>query len=502
MNALATSFTASADNKVAREPSIKRKRLHILYLINDILHHGKFQSNDVSINSKIQPMLMGLVGSAASFKGCPKHQRKIQELLGIWEEKDYYGAKYVDKLRETANNAAESGDVSENAIASGSKEEASTSKSTKYAPYVMPATHGDTSTPWFDLPAANLMPHIIPNSTKPINPDMIKPLQFVAGPADEALVVAVKALLDDVEVIFGESSQDEKESWDIDELGQPVILDEITGDVIGGEGYYGWSRTFCEKMKRRKKGLDMPDRDDERGRDSRSRSSSRSVRKRRHSDSGDESSRERYRSRQRRRSYSSSRSPSPDRPRSRHSGRNSRSRYSSPKRSPSASRPAGSHHKETNQAPNTYQSPTAYQGLPYPPPSLPAQMPFQPGFNPAFPPPPPPSVPYNNNQNFNAPGFNASNQQFGSWPPPPPPPNMNFSASQPWPPPPPPGNPPINFQPHQNPYQQFPGAYPPTGPGNWQQQGDGRGYNNSNPEWNSGPPNRGRGNFRGRGRGW
>lgn len=442
-------------------------------------------------------MLMGLVGSAASFKDCPKHQKKIQDLLKLWEEKDYYGAGYVDKLRETANNAAENGDNAENATTSDAKDEMFTSRSTKSTPYVMPASHGDASTPWFDLPAANLMPHIIPNSTKPINPDMIRPLRFVAGPADESLVTAVKTLLDDVEIMFGETSRDEEDSWDIDELGQPIILDEITGDVIGGEGYYGWSRSFCDKMKRRKKGLDMPDLDDERGRDSRSRSrsssSSRGGRKRRHSESGDDSSQERYRSRQRRRD-SSSRSRTPERT----SGRNSRSRYTSPRRSPTPPRTVNPYSKEPILPPNQY------QGMPYQPPPPPPQMTYQQhGFNSNFPPPPPPNMPYNNAQNFNPPVYNGQNPQFGSWPAPPPP-QMNFNSSQPWPPPPPPGNPPVNYQQQHIPQQQFP-PFSQAGPGNWQQPGDGRGYNNSNNSnggWNSGPPNRGRGSFRGRGRGW
>jgi hypothetical protein len=488
--ALTTSFIdfdVKTDPTTKREPSIKRKRLHVLYLLNDILYHAKYRVNDASICGKVQPILVSLFGSAASFKGCPKHQRKILDLLELWNEKGYYSRDYIEKLREAVKNASEAGEYAEGNTSTGDKELAT--KATKSTPYVMPAIHGDSSTPWFDLPAGNLMPHIVPNSTRPINPDMIKPLQFVAGPADERLVVAVKALLDDVQTIFGgNADQEVKDSWDIDELGQPIILDEITGDIIDGEGYYGWSRTFCEKMKRRKQGLDMPGQDRARDARSSSRSLSPGVRKRRYSGSDDGSSQEGYRSR-RRRSYSSSRSPSPDQ-----GGKNGNSRPRSRSRSYSRSPNPQSRSPVRSEAyptqPRSFPPP---QGGPPPKPPMSSMPlpPFQQPFNPNFPPPPPPL----HNMPFNGPG-----QQFGAWPPPPPPmQNMHFNPSNPqsWPPPPPPpppGNPPMN-------YQQQQGNFPPAGPGGWQQGGGGGrggGYNGNGNGWNNGGRG-GRGGYRGRG---
>ncbi len=482
LTALTTSFAGSDDQTNSnREPSIKRKRMHILYLINDVLYHSKYRINDASICSKIQPILVGLFGSAASFKGCPKHQRKVSELLDIWDEKGYYSKDYIDKLREAVKNAAEAGEYAEGSSTLAEKEQGLATKTAKSAPYVMPALHGDPSTPWFDLPAGNLMPHIIPNSTRPINPDMIKPLQFVAGPADENLILAVKALLEDVQTIFEGETDQEKASLDIDELGQPIILDEITGEVIDGEGYYGWSRSFCEKMKRRKKGLDIPGKDEPQGR-SQSRSSSPDGRKRRYSDSDDGSSPDGYRSTRRRRSYSSSRSLSPEHARGNGNsglGLRNRSYSRSPRRSTSPRRPEN--------YPRDNGPPLPPQGLPPRPPIPPP--PFQQPFNPNFPPPPIPNMP-----------FNGQNQQFGAWPPPPLPlqnaqynsPNQQQYGSWPPPPPPPPGNPPMNYQ-----QQQQQSGYPPSGPGGWQ-QGNGRGYNNGN--WN-GSHRGGRGNYRGRGGG-
>lgn len=456
---------------------------------------------------------MNLVGSAASFKECPKHHKKIVDLLSLWEEKGYYSNEYIEKLRQAVKNASELGAYTDGP-AHG--EQDPSTKTPRAVPFVMPATHGDSSTPWFDLPAGNLMPHIIPNSTRPINPDMIKPLQFVAGPADVGLVLAVKELLEDVQKIYGQGiDQDEKVTLDIDELGQPIILDEITGDVLEGEGYYGWSRGFCEKMKRRRKGLDMPDHDKQRGRQSRSRSGSLTPdrNKRRYSDSDSSSPAKRRPSQMRRYSSSPSRSrsrsplPRPDRSRTR--SRSGDRSYSRSHRPPSPRRD------------NVPQAPVPLQTFP-PNPPAPFNQPGYPqsGFDGNYRPPPPPppqnmpfnvpqSAPYPIPPNLHQPmnpqnmeqnpynGQNRNNQQYGSWQPPPP----QYGNAQ-WPPPPPPPPPP-GPPPFQ---QQQQGAYSPNAPGGWQQPGwqpptapnHGRGFNNGG--WNNGQQGRGgRGGYRGRG---
>jgi hypothetical protein len=528
MIALTNSFVVPnrKDETIQREPSAKRKRLYMLYLINDLLHHATYRTRDISICSKVQPALVNLFASVGSFKDCPKHHNKISSLLDLWEEKNFYSKDYIFKLREAVKNGSEIGTLAtEGNDTSGAVDQASASRLAKSAPFIMPAMHGDPSTPWYDLPAGNLMPVIEPNSTRPINPDMIKPMQFVAGPASEDLVNAVKALLDDVKVIYGtQLKSEETDNWDIDELGQPVILDEMTGEILGGEGYYGWSRGFCEKMKRRKKGLDVLDVRNDRDK-SRSRSST-PPRKRRYNSGS--SSPEPRRPARRRRSYSSSRSPSPI-ARNGHLQQLSRNRsYSkSPRRSPSPKRLDSYPQRSPPRAPSMNQPP------PPPPP-----IPFQQGFNPAFPPHPnfnntPPPPPNYNNAPPPPPNFP------GQWPPPPPP--MHFNQQAPWPiPHPPPRNPQIqmnyqqggypqgNFPPPPLPPNQYPqngqGNYPPeppqgnfpppppgnfpaNGPGAWQGYGnpqvDGRGWNNSqnNGGWNQRGGHRGSG-YQGGGRGW
>lgn len=447
-----TTFTASLgtsegkkEPRLEREPSVRRQRLHLTYLVNDLLYHGKYRGNDASICSKIQPMLMSLFGSCASFRGYPKHNRKILDLLDLWTDKDYYSPDFIDRLRETVANAQEAGQHIEASTDPASKIDGNLrSKST---PYVMPASHGDPMTPWYDLPAGNLMPHIVPNSTRPINPDLIKPLRFLAGPADEILVQAVKNLLDDVEIIFGkELDHEDKIPNDVDELGQIIIIDEITGDVIDGEGYYGWSRKFCEKMKNRKNGFGSTRNDQ--GRDyERNRSSSPEVRKRRYSSSDESPDNSR---RRRRQSYSSSRSMSPVERRN----ENSQMGLSSKSRSRSRSLSVEETSNMTIQSDGAPCQPQITQNL----------FPQNHGVNANFPPFIPPSF-------QNAP-FSVPNQQYGFSQPPRQLPQNQISANWPTPSP---GNLASNFHtPQLGQLHQQPNQNPQYGPSGWQ-----RNYGNS-----------------------
>ncbi|KAL4929654.1 RNA polymerase II-binding domain-containing protein [Aspergillus undulatus] len=409
---LGDSADTDANAKETRQrPSVKRKRLHMLYLLNDVFHHTKYHNSSTAafstLSGSLQPHIVDLLSYAAAYdrEKNPKHHRRLAELLDIWQEHGYFGADYVGKLREVVANAAVSGPVATSTSTPGAEVE--TDRKSRDVPFVMPPTHGDPSTPYYDLPAGNLIPHIIPNSTAPLRPDMIKPLQFLAGPADEKLVTALKVFLADVGRIYSPGELNPEDGIvDIDELGQTVVRDEITGDILEGETYYGWSRSFCQQMKKR----------NARGA-SESRSRSRSPPKRRRYNSASDDSRYRSRSRsQSRRRYDS---------RSR-----SRSRSYSP--APAALTP--SQHQPPLPPPHHRPNSYAQQGYP---PQPPPQMPFLPSGN-AFPPPPPPNY-------------------QGAWPPPPPPmPNYpNF----------PPPFPQMQGRPGQGSPQMPPGPYNYPSPG-------------------------------------
>ncbi|KAK2763063.1 hypothetical protein FQN54_009696 [Arachnomyces sp. PD_36] len=425
--ALSGSFSSpNAPGKPSNVPtsktSAKRKRLHILYLLNDLLHHTKYHGeNSVAfstLSGSLQSHLVELLGLAASFERekNPKHHKRLNEVLDIWAESGYYSEEYVNKLREAVENFA-SVDAIKASLAPAD-DDAGTVKAlpVKDAPFVMPATHGDPSLPFYDLPAGNMMPHIIPNSSAPIRPEAVKPLQFLAGPADETLVKALKNFFKDVDKLYGTGEtvveDDEGVVVDMDALGQTITRDKISGEVINGDSYYGWSRDFCQKMKKRR----------EEGNRSRSRNRSRSnsPRKRaRYSDSISSGSRSPSRDpSRRRRTYSDSRSPPP-----RIARRPSRSQSPLRTRSPSYS---------PDPSPQ-FQQRRSFQSAAAPPPPHPVpQIPFNkdPNFNgPAPPPPPPPLGP----TGLFVPPPRPPNYQ-GRWPPlppPPPPPPPSHSPQQP-----------------------------------------------------------------------
>ncbi|KAF6819139.1 hypothetical protein CSOJ01_01524 [Colletotrichum sojae] len=483
--ALSNSFPDDDGAAKKTKPSARRKRLHILYVVNDVLYHAIVRDGDARLATELQPSLASLFHSAASFRNCPKQAKKLETLLGLWEAQKYFPPSVTDELRNTVKEAPEGGKLSK-ATGQGNGQDHTGSnlgvKPAKDAPYMIPSMHGDPNTPWYDLPAANWLPHLEPNSTKPMNPDMIKPLQLAPGPADKALAKAVKDLLADVEKLYCKSASTQQSDLphptELSEMGERVVLDEITGEVIGGETYYGWSRGFCEKMKKRKDGK-AGDRTGRGRSSSRSRSRSYSPGRSSRSDSPpafkrrrlspDSQSRSRSRSPQRRgrygnddysrsRSRSRSRSPSRSRSRGRYRSRSrSRDRRGRPEPSRSPVPPQNRGRFNPDFGPG-YRG----RGQPPPPPSNHHAPP------PAFPPYPPPPP-------------NAAGEGFGHFPPPPPP--QNWGAPPPGsvlPPPPSMGGwaPPPPQQQHNH-YQQ------PYGRGGGGFRGRGRG-----------------GYDRGRGNGW
>ncbi|KAL8373397.1 hypothetical protein RB599_000563 [Gaeumannomyces hyphopodioides] len=387
-----------------QKPSAKRRRLHLL---------------------------------AASFANSPKHVKKLHDLASLWEQRGYLPSPELPaKLRE--------------AIAAGP------------AAAVSPrAAEASGQKAWYDLPAANWLHALEPNSTRAADPARIKPLELNPGAADVQLVDAVKSLLADVDRLYAPDvgvigAADENDpSVSIDQMGERVELDEITGKVLGGTTYYGWSRDFCLKMKaRRNQGRAGGGGGGSRSRSRDSRGSSHSTRGRgreinRGRDGGYNQSRERSRGRDRSsggsRARSSSRpvfkrrrvSPSQSRSRSRGHGGIERGRSRSHSYSPDRYRRRS--RSRSGYAPSKSRSRSRdHRRMPspgYSPPPAAATgpaAPLFPGVPPNMPPnaqfPPPPPIP--------------------SMPLPLPPPHMISSMPMP---------------PHQFPGQAF-GAYPPQPP--------------------------------------
>ncbi|MCJ1352982.1 MAG: hypothetical protein MMC33_002966 [Icmadophila ericetorum] len=262
-----TSFPHGPTLPKSQKPSARRKQLHILYLLSDVLHHSKFHGGSTAafstFSDAFQPSVLDLLRAAGAYDPIAnrKHLRKVNHLLKNWEEQSYFAPPHIQKLRDTIISAYkdESAQEKQGLSFAGNDQEgkvSSTIQAQKDAPFIMPALHGDPSTPYYDLPAGNMMSHIIPNSAAPISSQLVKPLHLTPGPADETLASVVKGFLKDVDLLYGNFPAHEESAYvDADELGQPIFRDQTTGEIFGGEGYYGWSKAFCERMKRRRDGL-------------------------------------------------------------------------------------------------------------------------------------------------------------------------------------------------------------------------------------------------------
>ena len=423
--ALSLSFANTADRDEQKStrgaaPSGRRRQLHVLYLLNDLLHHTKYHLQSPSASSmlteNIQAFLVDLFGavSAYSLEVYVKHHECIIDLLDVWDTQGYFQSSYIRELKTTTTNASKAGHTHTNEDIKLLGETSGEEK--KDAPYVLPSSHGDPLTPYYDLPAGNMMPHITPNSARAINPHLVKALQFTAGPADEKLVVAVKDFLKNVESLDAPGLEDRGSDMDFDDLGQSFLGDEIAGSILEGEGYYGWSRAFCKKMTN--KGLDFGDVEKIIGLPGSSDGSWSPRKRRRYSDSGTSRSRDRTMDKSRSSSSSSNQvskhsngQRSSSRPRNssreqrRYRSLRSRSMsYSPPQTVPFFRRPSPSAHAQPiRQAQIQGLSSSPSISFPHP---FSKGFPLGPGGIP-IPPPPPPNY-------------------HGPWPPPPPPiPNSN-----------------------------------------------------------------------------
>ncbi|KAL8711421.1 MAG: hypothetical protein Q9220_004079 [cf. Caloplaca sp. 1 TL-2023] len=245
--ALSASFrifdSTAGSHARGREGALNRRRqLSVLYLLHDLLHHTKFHPTDPVDNTlfdrALEPAIIQLVGQASAYGAAvrPRHIDKVNSLLKVWAEREYFPTSFVGILQDTLANASNSEYPHDDAIKvkeeSTNAVELRTGAVRKDAPYIMPLSHGDASLPYYDLPAGNLMPCIVPNSSLPIKPQTVKPVQLRAGPADESLVRAVRAFLQETDTIYGAKSMTSgAEVADINELGQPTVVKDISGEL-------------------------------------------------------------------------------------------------------------------------------------------------------------------------------------------------------------------------------------------------------------------------------
>ncbi|KKA28611.1 hypothetical protein TD95_005108 [Thielaviopsis punctulata] len=233
----------------------RRKRLHVLYILNDVLHHVASHARDSGFVDAIDASLGPLFASAALVERSPKHDEKLRNLIQLWESRQYVPASTVRKIRDAVDSASSSSSSSGSAKNSTALETLDTcGPATKETPFVLPSIHGDPATPWYDLPATTWLHQLLRHPKRPMKTDLIKPLHMSAGAPAAGLVDAVRDVLRGVDQIYAKdcTAPAGAENRDVNELGEIIILDQATGHVLDGDTYYGWSRGFCEKMKKQR----------------------------------------------------------------------------------------------------------------------------------------------------------------------------------------------------------------------------------------------------------
>ena len=248
-----------ADGSNPHDSNLRPRQLPVPYLINDWLHHIKYHLQDQGILSiviaSLYPFLGPLLFQGALFRGKgTQYEARVEELVELWERHAYFSKEELNEVRQRAT-------ATHKAKISGSHPEPPDNRlEGKFQPkqtglaYQLPAFHGDHSVPYYDLPAATLMPHIIPNVVMPLNPSHVKPIECAPGPPDERLAKALEHFMTEVDTIYGMQFVDESTKIDYDEFGQ---ISYGPGHDEEEEGYYGWSRPFCEKMHRKRRNADL-----------------------------------------------------------------------------------------------------------------------------------------------------------------------------------------------------------------------------------------------------
>lgn len=252
---LAGSFDEAPPVGTQPRASAKRRRLHMLYLLHDLLHHTKYHLDGnaafSTVSGSLQPFMVDLLGHAAAYdrQKHPKHHSRLDQLLGYWSDHKYFSFDLIQQLREVVRNGAttEPAPSPSNDVSVG-EADPTKKQSRKDAPVIVPPTHGDSAIPRHDLPAGNLVPHVIPNSSIPVYADSMKPLQFMAGPAAAELVHTLKSFLNAEDEATGteDLAHDEGGRNVINGLALVVPQNETARDY-DSEAYFAWAPAFGQQ---------------------------------------------------------------------------------------------------------------------------------------------------------------------------------------------------------------------------------------------------------------
>ncbi|KAF2179846.1 hypothetical protein K469DRAFT_594247, partial [Zopfia rhizophila CBS 207.26] len=197
------------DTKWGSDCTVNGRRLRLLFIVYDTLHHDKFHTGSRgSFATDIQqyiPALVKLAASAILVKGSGLEEKFFSVLRGF-ERSHFWGINFTLSTRDEAHTAL--------ALAQNSEQKPKVQ-------YTLPQRHGDTKTAWYNLPVGNTLHHLLRNPDEPIPVNALRPVNFQAGPADPELVRDVDNFMEDVERMYNHE-RDEEEAVDFDELGQEI----------------------------------------------------------------------------------------------------------------------------------------------------------------------------------------------------------------------------------------------------------------------------------------
>ncbi|POR31048.1 Calcium homeostasis endoplasmic reticulum protein [Tolypocladium paradoxum] len=227
-------------------PSVKRRRLGVLYIVSDVLHHVVVRQRNGWFAEVWGVHLPSMVATASTFEKCPKHLRKVQDLITLWEERGYITPALILRLRDTFTRASdrESGtrvQMSDEAL-----------KRAKEAPYTLPPLHGNSKTAWAKLPPACWLAQLAPNSILPLRRAHMLPVQLSTGPANSTLLDVAKAALSDRDQLYQKENLQNKVDSEVNQLGEEKRPGEMARGHADDETYWGWSQPLCGRTTARR----------------------------------------------------------------------------------------------------------------------------------------------------------------------------------------------------------------------------------------------------------
>jgi CID domain len=218
---------------VGTMPLARIKRLHLLFVLNDIAHHLKHTKKPGTRENFTKAMMTHLPGMFQHIvdsggRKVPKHAAKLKDLLECWREKELFPSKLISRLGFILdpNDITDDMDIDDEP---------------KDPIWDMPATLGTRSLPWHEQPGGSWFNAI--HEDDYLRPKDLKVANLPKGKVQPDLQAAVETLLSDVKRRHDDTfhfSKPEDKAW-FDEIGQ------LAYNKNQGMTYYGWSRAFVKK---------------------------------------------------------------------------------------------------------------------------------------------------------------------------------------------------------------------------------------------------------------